>query len=113
MQSQSPGCACVYLVPVSMAERRYLPLGMTPRLLSRDAAAAYLGVIAETFEKHVRSHLSPIEIGSRVLWDVRALDRWLDERSGLVAELRPIDNWLAGSGAMPKRILRGTVVRLH
>src|SRR4051812_9069809 len=81
-----------------MSDRRHLPAGMTPRLLSRDEAAAYLGIIAETFEKHVRPHVLPIEIGSRVLWDVRALDRWLDQRSGLVAELQPIGNWLAGLG---------------
>lgn len=80
-----------------MAERR-LPAGMTPRLLCIDAAAAYCGVTAETFEKHIRPHIDPIEIGARRLWDVRALDRWLDERSGLTVELQPADKWLAGLG---------------
>ncbi len=65
-----------------MADRHVLPAGMTPRLLSRDNAAAYLGIVAETFEEHVRPHVKPVEIGSRRLWDVRALDRWLDRRSG-------------------------------
>ena len=59
-----------------------LPDGMTPRLLSRDAAAAYLGISAEHFTAHIVGAVIPIEIGRRVLWDVRALDRWLDERSG-------------------------------
>src|SRR6266446_2381513 len=48
-----------------MGARASLPLGMTPRLLSRDAAATYCGVTAETFEQHVRPHVSPIEIGAR------------------------------------------------
>lgn len=81
-----------------MAERRALPSGMTPRLLGRDAAAAYCGIVADTFEEHVRPHVPPICIGARKLWDVRALDRWLDERSGLVAELQPVDDWLERLG---------------
>jgi len=61
-----------------------LPDGMTPRLLSRDAAAAYLGISAEHFTAHIVASVAPVEIGRRILWDVRALDRWLDERSGTV-----------------------------
>jgi hypothetical protein len=81
-----------------MPERRTLPIGMTPRLLSREAAAAYCGVIAETFETHVRPHIAPIEIGARRLWDVKALDRWLDERSGLIEGLQSIDHWVEHLG---------------
>lgn len=80
-----------------MSERR-LPIGMTPRLLCKQAAAAYLGVTADAFEKHVRPHVGPVEIGARCLWDVRALDRWLDQQSGLVDALRPVEEWLAGLG---------------
>src|SRR3954464_11382473 len=78
-------------------ERR-LPRGMTPRLLSRDAAAAYCGVTAETFETHVRPHVQPVEIGARRLWDVRALDSWLDVRPGLADALRPVEDWLTELG---------------
>jgi hypothetical protein len=81
-----------------MSERRSLPAGMMPRLLSRDAAAAYCGITAETFEQHVRPHVAPIEIGARRLWDVRALDHWLDVQSGLIDALRPVDDWLAELG---------------
>ena len=81
-----------------MAEHRQLPVGMTPRLLSREASAAYCGVTAETFETHIRPHVQPVEIGARRLWDVRALDRWLDVRSGLTDALRPIGEWLAELG---------------
>jgi hypothetical protein len=88
------------------SDSRSLPVGLTPRLLSRDAAAAYCGVTAETFEQHVRPHVKPVEIGARRLWDIKALDRWLDGRSGLAEALRPIDDWLAELGddrARPRR----------
>jgi len=71
---------------------------MMPRLLSEDAAAAYLGIHRETFEQHVRQHISPVEIGARKLWDIKALDHWLDQQSGLVEALRPVGDWLAGLG---------------
>ena len=81
-----------------MADRDRLPRGVTPRLLSEDAAAAYLGIHRETFEEHVRPHVRPIEIGARKLWDIKALDRWLDRQSGVVEALRPVGDWLAGLG---------------
>jgi hypothetical protein len=65
-----------------MAERG-LPIGMTPRLLSRDAAATYCGMSANHFEEHVAKAVQPLHFGKRYLWDIRALDRWLDQRSGL------------------------------
>lgn len=88
-----------------MGERR-LPVGMTPRLLCLEAAAAYCGVIEETFDKHIRPHVPPVAIGARRLWDVRALDRWLDVQSGLVDATRPLEEWVAGLGddrANPRR----------
>jgi hypothetical protein len=71
-----------------------LPAGITPRLLARDAAAAYCGVITERFEKHIRPYVKPVEIGSRVLWDIKALDRWLDQQSGLDSIVQPVEEWL-------------------
>ena len=81
-----------------MGDRRSLPPGITPRLLARDAAATYCGITAETFEQHIRPFVPPIEIGARRLWDVRALDRWLDAQSGLADAIRPVDDWLAELG---------------
>jgi hypothetical protein len=81
-----------------MAERRRLPAGMTPRLLCRDAAATYCGVTAKAFDEHVKPHVPPVEIGTRRLWDVRALDRWLDQKAGLIPTVRPIEDWVAGLG---------------
>lgn len=60
-----------------------LPAGMTPRLISRQAAAAYLGISPTLFDEHVAETVRPVEIGRRNLWDVKALDRWLDQQSGL------------------------------
>lgn len=75
-----------------------LPRGITRRLLTCDEAAAYCNVVAETFEKYVRPHVPPVEIGARVLWDIKALDRWLDEQSGLVDAPRPLDEWIGVLG---------------
>lgn len=59
-----------------------LPRGMTPRLLSVEQAAAYCGVGRELFETKVG--VQPLKLfGNRVLYDRVALDRWLDDQSGL------------------------------
>lgn len=61
-----------------------LPDGLSPRLLSADQAAAYCGMSRNHFAQHVAPFVPPIpNIGARRLWDLRALDRWLDARSGL------------------------------
>lgn len=62
--------------------RNTLPSGMTPRLLTTTQAAAYCGVAEERFEQSVG--IAPVRVfGTRKLWDVKALDRWLDGVSGL------------------------------
>ena len=66
-----------------MPERRRLPSGMTPRLISREAAATYCGISPTLFDEHIAPAVPPVEIGRRNLWDVKRLDRWLDQQSGL------------------------------
>jgi hypothetical protein len=66
-----------------MAERQHLPAGLTPRLLSRTEAAEYCGLSPSAFDQYVARGVPPLEFGRRNLWDIRALDRWLDHRSGL------------------------------
>lgn len=79
-----------------MTERNPLPLGMTPRLLTKEAAAAYCSMSPDAFEQRVRPYVPPLPIGARpLLWDRNAIDRWLDEQSGLVEAFRPADAWLA------------------
>jgi hypothetical protein len=75
-----------------MTDRR-LPAGMTPRLLSRDAAAAYCGISPNHFEEHVAAAVPPVKIGERRLWDVKALNIWLDQQSGLLQPHQSIDAW--------------------
>lgn len=79
-----------------MREHR-LPPGLTPRMLCREAAAEYCGISGTHFDTHV--DVPPVEIGRRKVWDIRSLDRWLDQRSGLVEPLRQIDVWLGELGA--------------
>jgi hypothetical protein len=47
-----------------------------PRGLSLEEAARYVGVSPETFLRHVK--VSPRKIGSRRIWDRRAIDVWFD-----------------------------------
>jgi hypothetical protein len=63
-----------------MTERR-LPPGMTPRLLSRFEAAAYCGLPPNSFEQTIGQEIRRIRFGRRVLWDVKALDRWIDRQT--------------------------------
>ena len=67
----------------STAERR-LPAGLTPRLLSRIEAAIYCGVSPNQFDKTVAKAVPAIRLATQtLLWDVRAIDRWIDQLSGL------------------------------
>jgi hypothetical protein len=65
---------------------RFLTRELRPRLLSRVAAADYCGLSLTTFEKLARPYVPPIHIGRRAVWDIRALDRWLDAQTGLANE---------------------------
>lgn len=58
-----------------------LPPSLPPRLINREAAAAYLGVSATKFDELVRDGRMPRPrcIDSRRLWDVRSLDIATDE----------------------------------
>jgi len=66
-----------------------------PRLLSRKRAAERLGVSPGHFDKYVRTSVPPLQIGRRKLWDVSALDRWVDSRSGTASDTRSLDAWIS------------------
>jgi len=86
-------------------EHVLLSYGLTPRLLSRDLAAEYCGVSPAHFAEHVAKEVPAIDIGRRNLWDIRALDRWLDQRSGLGQQvLKPVDEWIGQLGKTKKAI---------
>src|SRR5947207_1590644 len=64
---------------------RALPAGITPRGLSRRAAAEYCGLAPSTFDARVNEGLlpSPVFPGRRRVWDRLALDRALNSLSGV------------------------------
>jgi len=64
-----------------------------PRLLSREQAATYCGVSAPTFISECP--VTPIKIRTRVLYDRRSLDRWLDSLSADEAKSLSREKWLA------------------
>jgi hypothetical protein len=51
---------------------------LAPRLVNREAGAAYCGISAPTFDGQIRPHLREIRIGNRVLFDVRDIDALID-----------------------------------
>jgi excisionase family DNA binding protein len=64
-----------------MAHQKALPPTLAPRLISRDAAAAYVNVSPTKFEEMVRDGRMPQPKrlgGRRKAWDVRALDAAVD-----------------------------------
>jgi excisionase family DNA binding protein len=65
-----------------MARQTALPPMLPPRLISREAAAAYVSVSPTTFDEMIRDGRMPrpkILGGRRRAWDVRALDLAVDK----------------------------------
>jgi predicted DNA-binding transcriptional regulator AlpA len=67
-----------------------LPAGLIPRFLTRDQAAAYLGVGVTTFDQEVAKGMWPQPMrrgqrATRVTWDRLALDAAADRAAGLSA----------------------------
>lgn len=75
-----------------MTDRAQLSAGSSPRLLDRRAAAAYCGVSPGSFETHVP--VPAIRVGRRRLWDIRALDRWIDSVFNSVQPQASAKAWL-------------------
>jgi hypothetical protein len=60
---------------------------LAPRLLTEQAAAEYLS-LPKAAMKLVRAGRTAI--AGKVRWDRLALDAWLDEQRGVVAQLEPV-----------------------
>lgn len=79
-----------------------------PRLLSAVQAAAYCGVSVATFEQWTPVQpLRPAPAPKRKLWDIKALDAWLDRESGLEStrshdETDPYQTWKNGRRRAPQ-----------
>lgn len=64
-----------------MARQLALPPTLPPRLIARDAAAAYVSLAPNTFDVLVRNGQMPkprILTSGRKAWDVRLLDQAVD-----------------------------------
>ncbi|MEQ9247356.1 MAG: hypothetical protein RLO21_15335 [Nitratireductor sp.] len=74
----------------------------TPRLLSRQEAAAYCGVSLSTFHGWVKAGNLPAPLFGSKKWDKKAIDAALDRASGLersVTETEtPYQKWKRESG---------------
>jgi hypothetical protein len=61
------------------------PIGDTapiPRIaLTREQAAAALGMSLDSFERHVQPHLRMLRLGRMRLVPVRELERWAEEHA--------------------------------
>jgi len=71
-----------------------LPNSLPPRGLTREQAAAYIGVGASTFDKLVSDGVMPrpVEFGRRRVWDRLALDAAFGALSGTVGADAPDSN---------------------
>lgn len=73
-----------------------------PRLLTKKAAAAYVGVSVPTFAKWVLAGIMPASASITKMWDRKAIDSQLDKISGLESETKKEDSfdiWKRGRDA--------------
>lgn len=80
-----------------MPRRDALPPGLIPRFLSRDEAAAYVGVSGNVWDAEVRAGWwpPPLRRGARdgrLTWDRHLIDTYADRRSGLTAQKEIADS---------------------
>jgi len=95
---QDPTSTACDSAPV--ADHRPLPVDtlplQTPRLLSRQQAAAYCGLSPETFDDYRRRGIVPGPISGTNRWDRKLIDVWLDKASGLASKTNSsLDDWRA------------------
>ncbi len=68
----------------------------SPRLLSRQQAAAYCGISMETFDDYRRRGIVPDPVDGTARWDRKLIDQWLDIASGITSDTAaPLDEWRA------------------
>jgi predicted DNA-binding transcriptional regulator AlpA len=78
-----------------MTRQVALPPTLAPRLISREAAAAYVNLSPNTFDELVRTGKMPapkLITGKRKAWDVRSLDLFVDNLP-TAGETSPDDTW--------------------
>ena len=79
-----------------MVRQTALPPTLTPRLISRGAAAAYCGLSVQGFGRWVQLGRLPGPIPGTARWDLKAIDIALDSASCISnAATSPLDEWIA------------------
>ncbi|AWC24966.1 hypothetical protein CO731_04459 [Aminobacter sp. MSH1] len=70
-----------------------LPANLPPRGLSREEAAAYVGVSPTLFDEMVKDARMPRpkRINSRTVWDIRQIDKAFDKLPG--GDVDEDDEW--------------------
>ena len=70
-------------------------LGIAPRLLTREQAAAYCGLSVHGFSQWVKTGRLPGPIRGTTRWDRKAIDAALDQASGINPRtvIAPYDEW--------------------
>jgi len=69
-------------------QSKALPPQLAPRLIDRDAAAAYLGLPLLTFKAVV--NVSALRIGNRTLYDKSDLDAWVEQQKNTASTVDQI-----------------------
>lgn len=86
---------------------------LAPRLLSAEQAAAYLGLGGiQALRQHV--NVQPIRIGRSLRYDIRMLDAWVDQQSGVetpAAEQPANDNYDENDEAFAASVVGGQRAR--
>jgi predicted DNA-binding transcriptional regulator AlpA len=79
-----------------MTRQVALPPTLAPRLISREAAAAYVDLSPNKFDELVKSGKMPqpkLLTGRRKAWDVRALDVAVDNLPTAASDTPSDDTW--------------------
>jgi hypothetical protein len=79
-----------------MASQTALPPTLAPRLINREAAAAYINVSPNTFDEMVKAGKMPrakLLTDRRKAWDVRELDLYVDNLPSVSGDTGPDSSW--------------------
>ena len=58
-------------------------MGITPRMLDIPQLAQYLGLAEQTVRNHAPEIPGRKKFGRKVVYDIKAVDRWLDRNDGI------------------------------
>jgi hypothetical protein len=93
VQATNENIPVVVNFPLPTDQINSLPL-QSPRLLTRQMAAAYCSVSLETFDDYRGRGIVPDPVLGTARWDRKLIDIWLDRASGIMSNpITPLDEW--------------------